>query len=104
AEAGQPREIVKVLSSAGMAEAEAELLAANLITPSALTALTIVAKRVDQTAQRRDCIYWQSEANHSALLIIYDRVDAETSQPVEEVLITDGSKATLLSLFNEMAC
>ncbi|HRA68454.1 MAG TPA: hypothetical protein PL187_20685 [Caldilinea sp.] len=104
AEAGRTEEIVNVLNRAGMAAAEAEGLAANLITPSALTTLTILTKRHHQPPQRRDCVYWQSDVNHSALLIVYERSNAAAAQTDEEVLITDGSKATLLSLFNEMAC
>lgn len=111
AEAGRAGEIVNVLNRAGMAVAEAEVLAANLITPSALTTLTILTKRDNQPPQRRDCVYWQSDANHSALLIVYERgkaaaaqTDAAPDAAPDEVLIADGSEATLRALFNEMAC
>ena len=89
AENGRPLEIIKVLSEANVPAETATMLASDLVSPSTLTAITLFAIAQGGDLLRRECIYWQSEANHSALLIVYA---GTPDQSVDQVLISDGDE------------
>lgn len=99
AENGQTLEIVKVLNDANVPIEIANILASDLVSPSALTAITIFTLSEKGDESHRECIYWQSEANQSALLIAYA---GSSDQIADQVLISDGDENSVLSIFDQM--
>ena len=91
--AGRTPEVLQVLLEAGVSQPAALLLADDLVTPSAVTTVTLLAQHDNGAPVRRDFIYWQSERNHSAMVIV---------ERGAEVLITDGSEESISSIVNEM--
>jgi len=99
ADNGQTLEIVRVLSDASVPVATATMLAADLVSPSALTAITFFSFPKKGDILRRECIYWQSKANQTALIILYRGGGEQTE---EQVLVSDGNEESALSIFNQM--
>lgn len=93
ADAGRALEVLQVLQEAGVPDPTAQSLADDLVTPSAVTTVTLLAQRDEGAPLRRDFIYWQSEPNNSALVIV---------ERGSEVLIADGSEESISSIVNEM--
>ncbi len=93
ADAGRTQEVMQVLLAAGLSEPNAQLLAVDLVTPTALTTATLLVRRNGGAPGRRDFVYWQSERSDSAMVIV---------EQGAEVLITDGSAASIATIVNEM--
>jgi len=93
ADAGNSQGVLEVLREAGMSETNAQLLANDLVTPAALTTMTFLVQQPGAAPRRRDFVYWQSERPNSAMLMV---------EQGAEVLIVDGSVASLTTLVNEM--
>jgi hypothetical protein len=93
ADAGQADQVAQVLRTAGLDDATATPLVADLNNPAAVTAITFVTNSVAAAPRRRDAIYWQS-TTPSARLIVYTGADT--------VQISGGGTADLLAILNEM--
>jgi hypothetical protein len=93
ADAGQAQAVSQVLLEAGVSESNAQFLADDLVTPVALTAVTLLVQPPDATPLRRDFVYWQSARSYSAMVIM---------EQGAEVLIADGSEKSIAEIVNEM--
>lgn len=93
ADAGRTQDVFQTLVDAGVSASNAQQMAADLATPTALTTVTILTRRHGNDPMRRDFVFWQSERSDSAMVIV---------ERGAEVMIADGSEASIATIVNEM--